>query len=125
MRKVGVVTLVLLLVLAGVWLPSPAMAWGSPGHGFPHFGGRPFHHFDGRPFHHFHHDHFPFFFGLGVGALVTAPLWWYGPTYPYPVYPPVPPSAYWYYCQDPAGYYPYVPQCPGGWLTVVPPAGAP
>jgi hypothetical protein len=41
MRKVGVIVLVLLVVLAGVSLPSPAMAWGSPGHGVRHVGGRP------------------------------------------------------------------------------------
>ena len=29
-------------------------------------------------------------------------------------------SAYWYYCQNPAGYYPSVPQCPSGWLQVTP-----
>ncbi len=99
------------------------MAWGSPGHRVRHF--------DGRPFHRFHHDGSAFFFGLGVGALVTAPFW-YAPAYPYPMYaypsyppPAVQPPVYWYYCQKPAGYYPYVPQCPGRWLTVGPPAGAP
>ncbi len=123
MRKVGVIALVLLLVLAGVSLPSPAIAWGSPGHGVRHFGG--------HRFHHFRHDRSAFFFGLGVGVLVTAPFS-YAPAYPYPVYaypsyplPPVQPPVYWYYCQNPAGYYPYVSQCPGGWLTVVPPASAP
>jgi hypothetical protein len=73
---------------------------------------------------------------------------WYG--YPYYAYPPpvyAPPvvierqpqvytqqpqgpatgqqSYYWYYCPDSKTYYPYVHQCPGGWLTVVPPAEPP
>ncbi len=74
----------------------------------------------------------PFFFGFGVGALVTAPFWYppdYGyPAYAYPYYAPPaavpPPPVYWYYCQNPPGYYPYVPACPGGWVPVVPPASA-
>jgi hypothetical protein len=76
-----------------------------------------------------------------------GPGWggWYG--YPYYAYPPpvyAPPVVveqqpqvftqqpqespssqepyYWYYCPDSKTYYPYVQQCPGGWLTVVPPA---
>lgn len=83
-----------------------------------------------------------FAFGLGVGALATAPLW-YAPGYVYAAPPPVvvspppepvyqapqtymaPPRSYWYYCQDPQGYYPTVPQCPGGFMTVVPPGATP
>jgi hypothetical protein len=30
--------------------------------------------------------------------------------------------SYWYYCEGAQAYYPYVPECPGGWLTVAPPA---
>jgi len=30
------------------------------------------------------------------------------------------PSAYWYYCADPAGYYPYIPRCQAGWTRVTP-----
>jgi hypothetical protein len=40
--------------------------------------------------------------------------------------PPAPaPTAYWYYCPEPAGYYPYVQRCSTSWLTVVPPTGPP
>src|SRR5213594_3479559 len=67
------------------------------------------------------------FVGVGVGA----PVWWPAYAYPYPAYAYAPPtdyaqpygrqeSAYWYYCQNPAGYYPYVQQCPTSWLQVVP-----
>lgn len=80
----------------------------------------------------------PLWWGLGA---VWGPSWW-GPSYPaYPAYPAYagPPAVaqrqapvyvqqepqYWYYCQSPQGYHPYVQHCPGGWLTVVPPAGPP
>ena len=33
---------------------------------------------------------------------------------------PSPPTASWYYCDNPQGYYPYVQQCPGGWRAVAP-----
>ena len=85
--------------------------------------------------------------GIGIGI---GPYWgsYWGPywrsyTYPYAYpygYPPVvavpstqvyvqpsapaaaqpPPSASWYYCDNPRGYYPYVQQCPGGWRAVAP-----
>ena len=126
--KTFVVAVLVVFLAVPLW-SSPEVAWGFPaqsGHSFhaPPFHGQPFfpHHF-----HHFRHDRF--FFGFGVGAVVTAPFWYPGyayPVYAYPTYPaPVyqaPPPTYWYYCQNPQGYYPYVPQCPGGWLTVVAPA---
>ena len=79
------------------------------------------------------------FFGPRFGW--GHPGWW-EPALPYYVAPPVvvqqePPvyiqqpesqphqPNYWYYCQSPQGYYPYVQQCPGGWMTVVPPATPP
>ncbi len=86
------------------------------------------------------HFFFDFTVPIGVGP------WWWGPAYPYypypyyaappvvvqqspPVYvqPQAPPQqpAYWYYCPNSQTYYPYVKECPGGWLTVVPPAAAP
>ena len=34
--------------------------------------------------------------------------------------PPSPPTASWYFCDNPQGYYPYVQQCPGGWRAVAP-----
>ena len=113
-----IMAVVLTAALVSLLVSSPAGAGGFPRHDFQHF-------------HHFHHPG-AFFFGFGVGALLTAPLW-YPPAYAYPGYPvyypapPVvtpPPPVYWYYCQNPPGYYPYVPQCPGGWLTVVPPGAA-
>ena len=85
--------------------------------------------------------------GVGVGPYWGP--WGYAPYY-YPpayVYPPVyvpppypapvvaapqsyiqepiqqaPTPSYWYYCEGARAYYPYVKECPGGWLTVVPPA---
>ena len=116
MKTLGRVGCIALLLVA--FISSSAVAWEGRGHGF-------------RP--RFHHPG-AFFFGFGVGALVTAPFW-YPPAYAYPVYAypsyappaaiPPPPPVYWYYCQSPAGYYPYVAQCPGGWLTVVPSASTP
>ena len=97
--------------------------------------------------HHGFHHHGRVVVGAGV---FLGPVWWpdyyWYPPYYYPYYyPPVydpgyttpavaqPPTyiqqapvpTYWYYCESPPGYYPYVQQCPGGWLTVVPPAPAP
>ncbi len=105
------------LVLASA---SPGDAWGPRGF---HHGGR---------------------VGFRGGVFIGVPLWWgLGPWWgaPYPVYtapptvveqaPPVyvqpepQPPQYWYYCQNPQGYYPYIQQCPGGWMTVVPPAVPP
>ena len=85
--------------------------------------------------------------GIGIGPY-WGPYWGpYGGSYAYPygypygyAYPPVvaapstqvyiqpapqasvqlPPSASWYYCDNPRGYYPYVQQCPGGWRAVAP-----
>lgn len=30
------------------------------------------------------------------------------------------PSAYWFYCTDPAGYYPYIQRCQAAWMRVTP-----
>jgi hypothetical protein len=80
---------------------------------------------------------------IGIGPF-WGPYWgpyWRPYAYAYPYgYPPVvavpstqvyvqpsapaaaqpPPSAYWYYCDNPRGYYPYVQQCPEGWQAVAP-----
>jgi hypothetical protein len=111
------------ILAAGVLLlggTSPGYAWGHGG------------------FHHGGHGHV----FVGGRIFIGAPFWW-GPWYPYPYYasPPVvvqqtPPvyiqqdtpgqaATYWYYCEQAQGYYPYVKACPGGWLTVVPPAAPP
>ncbi len=88
------------------------------------------------------HERFVFRGGVWLG-----PGPWWGPPYPYYPYPyyPNPPVViqqqpqtyvqpspqqpeeqnYWYFCTKPEGYYPYVKLCPGGWLTVVPPAAPP
>jgi hypothetical protein len=87
--------------------------------------------------------------GIGLGPFwgpYWGPYWgsyWRPYAYGYPygyAYPPVvaapptqvylqpspqasvppPPSASWYYCDNPQGYYPYVQQCPGGWRAVAP-----
>jgi hypothetical protein len=112
---------VLLFATAGV-----GHAWGG-GRGF---GGHGFHHGFGGPR-----------IAIGIGPF-WGPYWGpYGYPYAYPyAYPPVvavpstqvyvqpsapataqpPPSASWYYCDNPRGYYPYVQQCPGGWRAVAP-----
>jgi hypothetical protein len=116
--KRGAVVVLAILLAVGL---GPPQAAASPARGG---GVHRFH--PGHHFHRFHHHGRAFFFGFGVGALVTAPWWWYPAPYAYPMSPDPysvpPPPVYWYYCQDPPGYYPYVPQCPGGWLTVVPPS---
>ncbi len=80
---------------------------------------------------------------VGVGIVLSAPLWYPGPVfhsypyrpyyqYPYPVAAaPVyverddsaaviqaPAGQYWYYCRDSATYYPYVKQCAEPWQRV-------
>jgi hypothetical protein len=118
----------IIVVLAALLILSA-----GPGHTW---GGR--HGFGGHGFHHgFHHG-----FGGPRIAIGIGPFWgpYWGP-YGYPYgYPPVvavpstqvyvqpsapaaaqpPPSAYWYYCDNPRGYYPYVQQCRGGWRAVSP-----
>lgn len=75
----------------------------------------------------------------GFSVFLGAP--WPRHYYPYPAYfdsplvvvPSAPPvyierepdtaaqaSAYWYFCNSPAGYYPYVKECAGGWQKVAP-----
>jgi hypothetical protein len=80
MKKVGVVLVVALLLVPTLAVPAGA-AWrhGHGGH-FPHHGGHFRHHRGGGPGF--------FFFGLGLGALLTAPFW-YRPVYAYPAYTPV------------------------------------
>ncbi len=90
----------------------------------------------------------PGLWGPGYGPAYPYPPYPYYPPYPPYPYNPAPPAAvpeepsgyivesvepgprpqpttYWYYCEDPQGYYPRIRQCPGGWMTVVPPATAP
>ena len=83
------------------------------------------------------------YWGPGYWGPGWYPPYYYPPAYAYPpVYPPPyaapivtepqsyiqeapvqqAPSSYWYYCEGAKAYYPYVKECPGGWLTVVPPA---
>lgn len=135
------------ILAVGVLLLSaayPADAWRDGGvqHGGFQHGGIQHGGFPQRGFHHggFHHGVHRHVF-VGGGAFLGVPSW-LGPWYPYPYYstppvivqqtPPVyieqsPPgqAAYWYYCQQAKAYYPYVKECPGGWMTVVPPAAAP
>jgi hypothetical protein len=95
----------------------------------------------------FHHRG-TFFVGVSPwwwGGYWNAPYWYYPyPYYPYPYnypsgYPPTgaygsgegvtyieqspapasPPTAYWYYCDSPAGYYPSIAQC-AQWILVDP-----
>ena len=79
---------------------------------------------------------------IGTHIFLGDPFWG-GPWYPYPYYPRTPvivqqtppvyiqqstpgeAATYWYYCAQARGYYPYVKACPGGWMTVVPPAALP
>jgi hypothetical protein len=89
-------------------------------------------------FHHGGHGHV----FVGGHVFLGAPFWW-GPWYPYPYYQSAPvivqqtppayieqgtpgeATTYWYYCEQATAYYPYVKTCPGGWMTVVPPAAPP
>lgn len=90
---------------------------------------------------------------FGWGPWGPRPWWgpgWYGyPAFPY-AYAPAPPTVivqpgpqtfiqqspppasqaeapgtFWYYCAESRSYYPHVGECPGGWMTVVPPASSP
>jgi hypothetical protein len=117
-----------------------ALLFASAGVGHAWGGGRGF---GGHEFHHGFHGGFHRFGGPRIGiGIGLGPFWgpYWGPyAYPY-AYPPVvavpstqvyvqpsapataqpPPSAFWYYCNNPRGYYPYVQQCPGGWRAVAP-----
>ncbi|MFA5941477.1 MAG: hypothetical protein WC809_19180 [Sinimarinibacterium sp.] len=99
----------------------------------------PGHHWnDGRWDHgYWHHGWYASRFGWW---WVVGPSWYYYsvPAYPYgysrrpsdvvvveqPAPSGPPPTAYWYWCDDPRGYYPYVAQCAGDWTPVpaTPPA---
>ena len=69
--------------------------------------------------------------GIGVGPF-WGPGWGWGPAWgggtvvvtqpsqQLSIQSPSPPTASWYYCDNPQGYYPYVQQCPGGWRAVAP-----
>ena len=69
--------------------------------------------------------------GIGVGPF-WGPGWGWGPAWgggtvivtqpsqQLSLQPPSPPTASWYFCDNPQGYYPYVQQCPGGWRAVAP-----
>lgn len=109
---------------------------GGPGGGHVDFHGRDFGHFSpheqafwrsGRWVRDWHDGRFGWWWWLGNS--------WYfypEPIYPYPTYvppaivvqqaPPVPtglpPSASWYYCDNPQGYYPYVASCNMAWREV-------
>ena len=128
------------VVVAGLFLiaaaaPADARGSGGGGRGGGHGGG-----FHGGRFHghHFHGHGFRSSVVIG-GGVWLGPYWdpyWYPGYYPYYPYPyePVPVAtepqtyieqpgpSYWYYCEAGKAYYPYVRECPGGWLTVVPPA---
>lgn len=126
---------------------------GGGGHGGGgHRGGGPRGGYYGRDFHSFGHAEMNVWRGGAwrhdwhdgrYGWWWFVGGFWYlypEPIYPYPTYVPpaivvqqappqptgLPPSQYWYYCQNPQGYYPYVAACDGPWQPVpaVPP-GAP
>jgi hypothetical protein len=134
-------TVALLALVASVLLVAapPASASGR-GRG----GGHPGHHFRGQPVRHarvffgtsvfigpaFYPYYYPppyYYYPPAVYAPVyTAPVVVEPPTYLQQSPPPAqaaPAQSYWYYCEISRAYYPYVQQCPGGWLTVTPPAG--
>jgi len=86
MKRVGIVLLVGLVLIPMFALPAEAYR--------RHYGGQ------------YGRHHGGFFFGLGVGALLTAPFW-YRPYYAYPVYTPVytyPTYAYPAYAYPPYAY---------------------
>ncbi len=114
-KKIGWAVLVAVFVVLISTAPSYAdRGWHGGWHGGPHHGG-----------------HVRLGFGFVVPPVWLGPAWappYYGaPAVVVPSPPPVyterdAPQGYWYYCQNPQGYYPYVQQCPGGWMSVVPPA---
>lgn len=75
MKKIALVAFVVLLLVPLLAVPAEADRWRHGRGGGWHHGG--------------HRGHGGFWIGVGVGALVTAP-WWYYPTYSYPVYYPYP-----------------------------------
>jgi hypothetical protein len=105
------------------------------------FHGRDFHHFTpyerqtwsgGHWEHGWHDNRFAWWWAAGGG--------WYSypaPIYPFPTYVPpavvvqqppqvptlLPPSQFWYHCDNPPGYYPYVAVCNGPWREMA--AGPP
>ena len=132
-RMIAVVVAGLFLLGAAVSADARGRGGGGGGHG-GHGGGSHGGRFHG---HHFSGHGFRGSVVIGTGVWL-GPYWspyWYPPYYPYDPYETVPvvaepqtyiqPSpapSYWYYCEEAKAYYPYVQQCPGGWLTVVPPA---
>ena len=128
----------LIAIVASVLLVAVGPA-DARGHGRGGIAGSHGHHgFNG---HHGFHPGFRTRVFIGSGLWI-GPGWgpyWYPPYYYPPAYttpvvvepstyieqapaPQAPAASYWYYCEGAHGYYPYVQQCPGGWLTVVPPA---
>ena len=115
--------------------PAPGHAdFGRQGFGHGDFGYRspvPYHHVPPAPYWHEHwhdghwyhgdHDrHHGWWWVVGGGWF-----WFAEPVYPSPDFyvPPqvvvaVPPSQYWYWCDQPAGYYPYITQCTVPWRAV-------
>ncbi len=129
-------------LLSGAAAPALAQQHGAPGRGAPR--GAPGRDFHGRDFGHFSRGEL----GLWRGGRwvhdwhdgrygwwwFVAGFWYFypEPIYPYPTYVPpavvvqqapptptgLPPSANWYYCDNPQGYYPYVASCNGPWRAV-------
>lgn len=131
MKKIcGIAAVALALLLGNV---ASGFAWGGGASRSGFRGGMSAGFPDGTHNGDFHHGGHAIVHSHGfVGAPVVFgdPFWW-GPGFYYPpsvIVQTAPPTyiqqapAYWYYCQNPQGYYPAVSQCPGGWLTVVPPA---
>lgn len=124
---------VVLAAALGVLAVQPVMA---QHHGSYSFYGRDYHHFTpsqqhlwttGQWYHGWHDNRFAWWWIVdGFWYLYPAPI------YPYPTYvppavivqqpPPVPsglpPTQFWYFCDNPQGYYPYVASCNGPWRAV-------
>ena len=96
----------------GIYLGAPWWGWGFAGYPYyPYAGAVPY----------------PAYAAADPAYVTPDPV--YGGSYqshpesneqqPYTQQAPAP-TAYWYYCADPAGYYPYVQRCQAGWMRVAP-----
>lgn len=87
----------------------------GPGFGFYGYYGRPYYY--PRYFGYRYYPYYPYYYYPYYYVPVAPPVYIERGN---PSNPPVDPTQYWYYCDDPAGYYPYVQDCPGGWQPVEP-----
>jgi hypothetical protein len=103
--------LALILVLFGVLVSAPALAWH---HGHDRFGV-----FIGAPIFPWYYPPYPYYYPPAVAVPAAPPTYVEQGSEPAQA-PAQQPQGYWYYCADAKAYYPYVKECSGGWQRVVP-----